>query len=147
ADQTDRALMLLLPLRRDLPHDVQVLLALSRALLGAERWSLAEEALTELLAHNAGDPEALKGLAMLAMRRGELDRAREYVRHALEVDPVDEEALLLEAELGQKRATLESETRDDFVQALVAQLAVQSTPHLLQSRHLIVRLGQGGVAR
>ncbi len=42
---------------------------------------------------------------------------------------------------------VDPQTRDDFVQALVAQLAVQSTPHLLQSKQLVVRLGQGGVAR
>jgi tetratricopeptide (TPR) repeat protein len=145
ADEAERALLLLVGLRRDFPNDVQVLLALARALCALERWGPAEQALKELLAHNADDPEALKALALLAMRRAELDRARAYVRHALEVDPLDSEAQALSADLGEKGA--EPQTRDDFVQALVAQLAVQSTPHLLQSRQLVVRLGRGGVAR
>jgi tetratricopeptide (TPR) repeat protein len=147
ADQADRALVLLTPMRRDFPNDVQVLLALSRALLALERWALAEEALKELLAHNGDDPEALVGLAALAMRRGELERARAYVKQALEVDPIHGEAQMLDAELLHQGLEGAGETRDDFVQALVAQLAVQSTPHLLQSKHLVVRLGQGGVAR
>jgi hypothetical protein len=146
-DQITLALERLTAIRRDFPHDVQVLLALSRACFAREDWSSAEEALKELLAHNADDPEALKGLALLAMRRGELDRARNWVKRALEIDPFDDEAQTLDGELGAKGAVIEPESRDDFVQALVAQLAVQSTPHLLQTKHLVVRLGKGGVAR
>jgi tetratricopeptide (TPR) repeat protein len=146
-DQIQRAMTILVALRRDFPHDVQVLLAVSRAFFAREEWGAAEEALKELLAHNADDPEALKGLALLAMRRGELERARQWVKRALEIDPFDDEAQTLDGELGAKGVNVAPESRDDFVQALVAQLAVQSTPHLLQSKQLMVRLGKGGVAR
>jgi tetratricopeptide (TPR) repeat protein len=146
-DQIQRAMTILVAVRRDFPDDVQVLLALSRAFFAREEWGAAEETLKELLSHNADDPEALKGLALLAMRRGELERARQWVKRALEIDPFDDEAQTLDGELGAKGVNVEPESRDDFVQALVAQLAVQSTPHLLQSKQLMVRLGKGGVAR
>ncbi len=152
ADQSERALSMLVVLRRDFPHDVHVLLALSRALLALERWMPAEKALQELLLHNPDDPEALKGLALLAMRRGELDRARERIKRVLEVDPFDAEAQLLDGELGEggekpSDVGAAPADRSDFVQALIAQLAAQSTPHLLHNKQLLVRLGKGGVAR
>jgi hypothetical protein len=145
ADQALRALPLLVGLKRDFPHEIEVLLALSRALLALERWGPAEEALKHILAHNPDDPEALKALALLALRRGELERARTFVKRVLELDPLDAEAQQLDGELAQKG--VEPQTREGFVHALLEQLAKQSTPHLLQGRHLVVRLGQGGVAR
>lgn len=145
ADAAERALRVLIGVRRDFPRDVQALLAMARALISLERWSPAEKALDELLRVNPNDPEAFKALALLAMRRGEMEKAREYVRRVLQLDPLDGEAQVLDGEL--KHAPAQAETRDDFVQALVAQLAVQSTPHLLQQKQLLVRLGQGGVAR
>ncbi|MBK7857596.1 MAG: tetratricopeptide repeat protein [Archangiaceae bacterium] len=144
ADAAERALVQLIAVRRDFPRDGQALLALARALIALERWKPAEKALDELLRVNPEDPEAYKALALLAMRRGEMEKARQFVRRVLEIDPLDGEAQLLDSEL---KAGAEPETRDDFVQALVAQLSVQSTPHLLQSKELLVRLGQGGVAR
>lgn len=144
ADAAERALLLLVAIRRDFPRDVQALLALARALIAMERWKPAEKALDELLRVNPEDPEAYKALALLAMRRGEMEKARQYVRRVLEIDPLDGEAQILDGEL---QHGAEPESRDDFVQALVAQLAVQSTPHLLQQKQLLVRLGQGGVAR
>jgi tetratricopeptide (TPR) repeat protein len=145
ADAAERALVQLVAIRRDFPRDVQVLLAMARALIALERWTPAERALDELLRVNPEDPEAYKALALLAMRRGEMEKARALVRRVLEIDPLDGEAQLLDSEL--KSSGAEAQTRDDFVQALVAQLSVQSTPHLLQSKELLVRLGQGGVAR
>lgn len=144
ADAADRALLLLVTIRRDFPKDGQAMLAMARALIALERWVPAEKTLDELLRVNPQDPEAFKALALLAMRRGELAKARAYVKQVLDLDPLDGEAQLLDGELA---ARVEPETRDDFVQALVAQLAAQSTPHLLQNQQLLVRLGQGGVAR
>lgn len=145
ADAAEAALRVVISVRRDFPQDLQALLAMARALIALERWSPAEKALAEVLKLNPDDPEAFKALALLAMRRGEMEKARDFVRRALELDPLDGEAQLLDGEL--KHAPLQAESRDEFVQALVAQLSMQSTPHLLQQKQLLVRLGQGGVAR
>ncbi len=145
ADAAEEALRILVGIRRDFPRDVQGLLALSRALIALERWAQAEKALDELLKLNPDDPEGFKALALLALRRGEMEKARHFVARALALDPLDGEAQLLDGEL--KSGAAQAETRDDFVQALVAQLAQQSTPHMLQQKQLLVRLGRGGVAR
>src|SRR5438270_849010 len=147
ADSIARAVSLLVGLRRDFPTEVPVLLALSRALLAAERWEQAEKALQELLRYSPDDPEALKAMALLAMRRAEMDRARALVKKVLELDPFDGEAQLLDSELGIGKSDAPAVSRDDFVQALVARLSAQSTPHLLQQKQLLVRLGQGCVRR
>ncbi|MFP2896286.1 tetratricopeptide repeat protein [Corallococcus sp. 4LFB] len=62
-------------LRRDFPRDLQVRLGLARALLGLERHREAEAELREALVLSPGDPEALKVLAVLALRQGEGARA------------------------------------------------------------------------
>ncbi|MBL8956693.1 MAG: tetratricopeptide repeat protein, partial [Myxococcaceae bacterium] len=152
ADAAAQALSVLEGVRRDFPKDTEALLGEARALIALEKYRPAEKALDELLKLNPKDPEAFKALALLAMRRGELNRAREYVRRVLEIDPFDGEAQILDGGLSQGDGAAavpgqEPETRDEFVQALVAQLMRQSTPHLLQRKQLIVRLGQGGVAR
>ncbi|MHB8877050.1 MAG: tetratricopeptide repeat protein [Myxococcaceae bacterium] len=149
------ALTLLEAMQRDFPREVQVWLAHARALVGIERYAEAERSVQQALRVNPGDPEALKVLAVVALRRGELSRARAYVEEVLRVDPIDEEAQLL---MGELDASYEDATpatpgqlpkvlRPEFIQALVAQLEAQSTPHLLQRDQLVVRLGKGGVAR
>ena len=75
ADAEREALPLLERLRRDFPEDLQVRLGLARALLGLERHGDAEAVLREALVLSPGDPEALKVLAVLALRRGEGPRA------------------------------------------------------------------------
>lgn len=150
ADAAAQALSVLEDVRRDFPRDVEALLGQARALIALERYKPAEKALDELLRLNPEDPEAFKALALLAMRRGEMARAREYVRRVLEIDPFDGEAQILDGGLQQGAelpAQPSTESRDEFVQALVSQLMKQSTPHLLQRKQLVVRLGQGGVAR
>ncbi len=149
ADAATQALSVIEDVRRDFPRDAEALLAQARALIALERYKPAEKALDELLRLNPEDPEAFKALALLAMRRGEMARAKEYVRRVLEIDPFDGEAQILDGGLqqGEMPAQPSTESRDEFVQALVAQLMKQSTPHLLQKKQLVVRLGQGGVAR
>jgi len=93
------ALGLLESLARTFAGDLQVHLGLARALLGLERFVEAEAALHRALALSPEDPEALKVLAVLAMRRGEHARATDLIQRAVERDPLDGEALLVEAEL------------------------------------------------
>jgi hypothetical protein len=146
------ALRLLEVLRRDFPKDVQVRLGLARALLGLERPADAEVELREALVLNPGDPEALKVLAVLALRRGESGRARAYVADVLEKDPLDGEARLLRAELDSadlpppkvRKAHVQ---RSAFIAALVAALHRAQVPSRRQGRHLLVKLASGEVAR
>ncbi|MBF5042444.1 tetratricopeptide repeat protein [Aggregicoccus sp. 17bor-14] len=93
------ALRLLEALVRDFPRELQVHLGHARALLALERYREGEAALQRALALAPEDPEALKVLAVLALRRGERARAAELVARVLRADPLDEEARLLEAEL------------------------------------------------
>lgn len=148
-DAASDAMAVLDALARDFPHDVQVALARARAFVSQERYTEAEVPLQHALRLSPGDPEAMKALAVLAMRRGELARARTLVAQVLRQDPFDSEAQQLSAELdapgelpGQSIPLL-----NDFTQKLVKQLSAQSTPHLLQKGQLLVRLGKGGVAR
>ncbi|AKJ07286.1 tetratricopeptide repeat protein [Archangium gephyra] len=146
------ALRLLEVLRRDFPQDVQVRLGLARALLGLERPGDAEAVLREALVLNPGDPEAQKVLAVLALRRGEHGRAREYVADVLRRDPFDEEARLLEAELEaadvppppapQVRAL-----RPEFTAALLAALHRAGVACRRQGKDLLVKLASGEVGR
>jgi Flp pilus assembly protein TadD len=146
------ALRLLEVLRRDFPKDVQVRLGLARALLGLERPADAEEELREALVLNPGDPEALKVMAVLALRRGESGRARAYVADVLAKDPLDGEARLLQAELDSadlpppkvRKAHVQ---RSAFIAALVAALHRAQVPSRRQGRHLLVKLASGEVAR
>jgi tetratricopeptide (TPR) repeat protein len=146
------ALPLLESLRRDFPQDVQVRLGLARALLGLERMGDGEAVLREALALNPGDPEALKVLAVLALRRGEHGRARAYVVEALERDPFDEEARLLKAELEaadvppppSPRARA---LRPEFTAALLAALHRAGVACRRQAGALLVKLASGEVGR
>lgn len=154
ADAEREALPLLETLRRDFPRDVQVRLGLARALLGLERTGDAEAALSEALVLNPGDPEALKVLAVLALRRGEVARARAYVADILQKDPFDSEARLLKAELEgvdippppapppQVQAL-----RPEFTAALLAALHRAGVVCRRQGRDLLVKLASGEVGR
>jgi tetratricopeptide (TPR) repeat protein len=146
------ALPLLERLRRDFSRDLQVRLGLARALLGVERYGEAETALREALALNPGDPEAIKVLAVLALRRGEKGRAEQYVRDVLERDPFDDEARLLKEELEAvdlppQVPPEEQVLRPEFNAALAAALGRAGVKFRLQGRSVLVRLASGEVAR
>jgi tetratricopeptide (TPR) repeat protein len=146
------ALRLLESLRRDFPQEVQVRLGLARALLGLERPGDAEAVLREALVLNPGDPEALKVLAVLALRRGEHGRARAYVADVLERDPLDEEARLLEAELEAvdvppPPAPRAQALRPEFTAALLAALHRAGVACRRQGNALLVKLASGEVGR
>jgi tetratricopeptide (TPR) repeat protein len=152
-DDTGHALRLLETLRRDHPHDVAVMMAHARALIGIERYPEAERTLQEARARQPKDPEVLKALAALALRRGEIERAHRWIDEVLAIDPVDEEAQLLKSELTSSDLPAPAASSGDkvssaeFITALTRRLDQQSTPHLVQKDDLIVRLGQGQVAR
>jgi tetratricopeptide (TPR) repeat protein len=93
------ALELARALRRDQPGDAQTSLLLARALAATERYGEAEGALQEALRLRPQDPEALKALALLALRRGERGRAAQLIDQVLALDPLDGEAQLVRAEL------------------------------------------------
>jgi tetratricopeptide (TPR) repeat protein len=146
------ALPLLERLRRDFPQELQVRLGLARALLGLERHGDAEAALREALAISPGDPEAVKVLAVLALRRGEKGRAQQYVQDVLARDPFDAEARLLKEELEAVElpamAPLEEQVlRPEFNAALAAALRRAGVKFRLQGRDVLVKLAGGEVAR
>ncbi|HEX5745564.1 MAG TPA: tetratricopeptide repeat protein [Archangium sp.] len=146
------ALRLLETLRRDFPQDVQVRLGLARALLGLERMGDAEAVLREALVLNPGDPEAQKVLAVLALRRGEHGRAREYVADVLRRDPFDEEARLLKTELEaadvpSPPAPRVQALRPEFTAALLAALHRAGVACRRQGKDLLVKLASGEVGR
>ncbi len=146
------ALRLLESLRRDFPQDVQVRLGLARALLGLERPGDAEAVLREALVFNPGDPEALKVLAVLALRRGEHGRARAYVADILKRDPFDAEARLLQAELEGAEPPPPpplrvQALRPEFTAALLAALHRAGVACRRQGKDLLVKLASGEVGR
>lgn len=149
ADAMHQALPILEAVRRDFPRDVQVNLALGRALVSLEKWAEAEGPLQRALALNPCDPEASKVLAVLAMRRAEWGRARALVEAVLRIDPFDGEAQQLSTELDQVAPGEVSGLPGlpQFTRALVAQLGARSTPHLVQKQQVMVRVGRGGVVR
>jgi tetratricopeptide (TPR) repeat protein len=146
------ALRLMESLRRDFPQDVQVRLGLARALLGLERMGDAEAVLREALVLNPGDPEALKVLAVLALRRSEYGRARAYVAEALERDPFDQEARLLKEELEAVDVSpplppRAQALRPEFTAALLAALHRAGVACRRQGGALLVKLASGEVGR
>lgn len=152
AEAEREALPLMERLRRDFPRELQVRLGLARALLGLERNGDAEEVLREALVLNPGDPEAIKVLAVLALRRGEKGRAEKYVRDVLERDPFDAEARLLKEELEAvelpAHAPAEEQVlRPEFNAALAAALRRAGVKFRLQGRDVLVKLAGGEVAR
>ncbi|TSC29299.1 tetratricopeptide repeat protein [Corallococcus sp. Z5C101001] len=152
ADAEREALPWMQSLRRDFPKDLQVRLGLARALLGLERHREAEVELRDALVLSPGDPEALKVLAVLALRQGEGARARAYVAEAVERDPFDAEAKLLRAELEAADlppppAPEEQVLRPEFTAALTAALGRAGVGFRRQGRDLLVKLFSGGVGR
>ncbi len=152
AEAEREALPLLERLRKDFPWDLQVRLGRARALLGLERHREAEEALHEALSLSPGDPEAIKVLAVLALRRGEKGRAQEYVREVLERDPFDAEARLLKEELEAVELPSlappeEQVLRPEFNAALAAALRRAGVKFRLQGKDVLVKLPSGEVAR
>lgn len=152
AEAEREALPLLERLRRDFPKELQVRLGLARALLGLERHGDAEEVLREALILSPGDPEAIKVLAVLALRRGEKGRAEQYVKDVLTRDPFDAEARLLREELEgvelPAHAPAEEQVlRPEFNAALAAALRRAGVKFRLQGRDVLVKLAGGEVAR
>lgn len=149
ADAVTQAIPILEAVRRDFPRDVQAHLALGRALISVEKWNEAEAPLKSALELNPEDPEPMKALATIALRRAEFARARALVQDVLRIDPMDEEALMLRGELESlsPAGPGSAPSLDDFTRALVDRLKAQSTPHLLARGQLSIRLGRGGVAR
>jgi tetratricopeptide (TPR) repeat protein len=152
AEAEREALPLLERLRRDFPKELQVRLGLARALLGLERHGDAEEVLREALTLSPGDPEAIKVLAVLALRRGEKGRAQAYVRDVLERDPFDSEARLLKEELEAVELPVHARAevqvlRPEFNAALAAALRRAGVQFRLQGRDVLVKLTGGEMAR
>jgi tetratricopeptide (TPR) repeat protein len=149
ADQLQQAITLLEAVRRDFPREAQVHLALGRALVSLEKWAEAEAPLRRALELQPDDPEPMKALATIALRRAEWPKARELLQQVLRQDPFDSEAQLLfsELEAAQPADLAGGPTLEDFTRALVEVLKAQSTPHLVQKDTLLIRLGRGGVAR
>lgn len=148
ADAVLEAVQVLEAVKRDFPTSVHVHLALGRAAISQERWSDAEVALLDALRLQPDDPEVLTALAVLAMRRGELARARALVDDVLSRDPLHAEAQLLATELRTPSGvSAPRPSKAEFTKALLAQLARQSTPHLVQKHQLLVRLSKKGIAR
>lgn len=154
ANAEREALGLLEALRRDFPQDLQVRLGLARALLGLERPGDAEAVLREALGLNPGDPEVLKVLAVLALRRGERERARAWVAEVRARDPFDEEARLLQAELEAVEVPSpppsvpqERVLRPEFTAALLAALHRAGVACRRQGKELLVKFASGEVGR
>lgn len=151
ADEHARALPILDALRRDFPRDFEVLLGRARALLAAERYRDAQRDLEDARALNPGDPEAIKVLAILAMRQGERARAAELVAQALARDPFDGEARLvreeLEAGTSPAGAPEPPATREEFTAALLAALRATRTRHARRGEDLLVAAGEDQLAR
>ncbi|MFO0595063.1 MAG: tetratricopeptide repeat protein [Myxococcaceae bacterium] len=147
ADAVVQALPILEAVRRDFPRDVQAHLALGRALCSLEKWNEAVAPLEQALALQPGDPEPMKALAVVALRRGEFARARSLLDAVLADDPLDDEARVLLAELEEDTPPATVPTLDDFSRALIERLRAQSTPHVVAKGQLTIRLGRGAVAR
>lgn len=147
ADQDAEALRVLDALLRDRPRDAEVLLARARALFGLERYGDAEQGARMLLTVNAGDPEALKLLAVVAMRRGEHARARDYVRQVLERDPLDDEARLLREELDAAAPSDQAAriaSLEEFRRALRLALRDRRIPYDVRERDVVIAIGPRG---
>lgn len=144
------ALPLLDTLARERPREVQIQLARARALVLLERHADADRAAQEALRLNPDDPEAMKTLAALALRRGEHARARAWVDGVLERDPFDAEAQLLKAELeapSPAPAVRPKLDWSDFAIKLALGLKQVGVPARRQGRALLLRLGEGEVGR
>ncbi len=158
AGEERTALPLLEALVRDFPRDLQSWLGLARALLSTDRKAEAERALREALALSPHDPEALKALATLAMGRGEIARARQWVADVLRRDPFDSEAQLLSAELDAVEGSLGAGTggggegqeyalRPEFLRALTSALRGRGAAVSIQGDALFLKTAKGDLGR
>jgi hypothetical protein len=150
------ALPLLEALVRDFPRDLQGWLGLARALLSLERTREAERALREALRLSPGDPEAQKAMATLAMGRGELARARQWVADVLRRDPFDAEARLIRQELEAADTSLpvteagqgqQYALRPEFTRALVSALRGRGVAVSVQGDALFLKSPRGELGR
>lgn len=144
------ALRVVEALAKEFPNDAGVHLAQARALVALDRWSEVEAPVQRALRANPKDPEAMKVLAVLAMRRGEVARAQALVNDVLRQDPFDSEAQLLAAELESGDAPMPAAklpSRGEFVRSLAARLAARSIACLPQKDQLLLRVAGRGVAR
>ena len=130
------ALPLLERLARDFPHDLQARLGHARALVGLERWADAERALHQAQALSPEDPELLKSLAVIALRRGERGRAAALVSTVLRVDPFDGEARLIKEEL--EAGDIEPPPPPDAARAVGQALQRRRVRHLLKGGEVLV---------
>jgi tetratricopeptide (TPR) repeat protein len=143
AEQPREALRLLELLRRDFPRDLQTHLGHARALAALERWPEVEGALQAALALSPEDPEALKALALLALRRGERALAAQLVATVLRIDPLDGEARLIREELEAVEPALPPPDLAAFSGAVAAELRRRRVRHLARGEDvLLVRSGE-----
>lgn len=148
-DRGREALDLVGALAREFPGHPEVLMLKARALASLELWSDAEVVLREAALLRPDDQEVLKALAVLAMRRGEGDKARGAMKGLLERDPFDSEAQWIQGELD---ATIKEPldvgvSLEGFTRALVARLEARSTPHLVQKERLLLKPPRQAVMR
>jgi Tetratricopeptide repeat len=78
---------------------IERLLAAERALT-ADQLDVAERLFAQVAGADPRNAIAMTGLARVAVRRGDVERARLHVTRALGVDPDDAAAMALAAELG-----------------------------------------------
>jgi tetratricopeptide (TPR) repeat protein len=152
AEEDEAALALLSRLRKDYPKDVSVQLGYARALVGLERYEEANAVLLRALAQRPDDPEVLKALSLLALRRGEVAKAVLRVEHALSIDPLDVEARLIREELGSAELppssrACERALRPQFVARLSLALEERRVETLLRGSELWIRVGREQVGR
>lgn len=143
AEQWREALRLLEPLRRDYPRDLQTHLGHAHALVALDRWEEAEQILLSARALSPEDPEVLKALALMALRRGEHSRAAELVATVLRIDPFDGEARLIKEELEAADLPPPPEDLAAFSSAIAAELGHRRVRHLVRGEDvLLVRSGE-----
>ncbi|MFN0062545.1 MAG: tetratricopeptide repeat protein [Myxococcaceae bacterium] len=94
-ERNEDALSLTAQLVKQHATDGGAWLAHARALVGLEHYADAERALQKASGFQPGDPEITKAQALLALRRGEHQRAHAWVSNVLSKDPFDGEARLI----------------------------------------------------
>lgn len=152
-ERADAALPMMEALVQEAPGHPQTRLGLARALIALDRYGDAEQQLQRVLQERPGDPEAMKGLAVLALRRGERERARKLVTDALKIDPFDQEAQLIAAELDPSSKSAADlpppvaiASERAFLEALLTELKSQGVSHVRRGGHLFLKSG-GHVGR
>jgi hypothetical protein len=155
AEEDLQALELLTRLKRDYPGDLPVLLGYARALAGLERYSEARAVVEEARRRHPDDPELHKVTALLALRRGEFQRAAHHAAEARRRDPFDVEARIIDdelehAELPQDATPSRVEppaSKESFLVSLERALQRHEISQLKRGRSLWLRLPGGRVGR